>query len=195
MVPEVQIETVVGNHTRWQNQKKMPTENRFSNLDMFLYALTEALTKDIKNIRWNLNSQPAALFEVQGFIFKALHGDTWRGGDKALGIPNHAIGREISTTVQLFAKADRQAPHYYISGHLHRGIQLPHALGEVIINGGFPGLDNYALAENFNPVDPMQRLLFVHPKYGRTAEYPLTLKFAEVTEKRPYAIPGNFEIA
>jgi hypothetical protein len=111
-----------------------------------------------------------------------------------LGIPNHSIAREISTTTQLFAKHGKQAPHYYLTGHLHRGITLPHALGEVIVNGGFPGLDNYALAGNFNPVDPMQRLLFVHKKYGRTAEYPLSLKFAEKTEVPPYTIPGNFSI-
>jgi len=193
-VPQIRIQTVVGNHTRWQSQHKMPTTNRFSNLDMFLYALTEALTSDLKNVKWNLNTQPFQVFEVQGFTFRAAHGDHLRGGDKALGIPNHAIAREISTTSQLFSKHGRQSPHYYLVGHLHRGIQLPHALGEVIINGGFPGLDGYALAGNFNPVDPMQRLMFVHPKYGRTSEYPLTLKFAEITENPPYEIPKTFDI-
>lgn len=194
-VPQIRIHTVVGNHTRWQSQHKMPTDNRYSNLDMFLYALVEALTSDLKNIRWNLNQQPFTVFEVQGFTFRAAHGDHLRGGDKALGIPNHAIAREISTTTQLFTKHDRQSPHYYLVGHLHRGIQLPHALGEVIINGGFPGLDGFALAGNFNPVDPMQRLMFVHPKYGRTAEYPLTLKFADaVGDKLPYTIPAGFPI-
>ncbi len=193
-VPKIRIHTVVGNHTRFANQHKMPTENRYSNLDMFLYALTEALTSDLKNVQWNLNQQPFSIFEVQGFVCRAAHGDHLKGGDKALGIPNHAIAREISTTSQLFGKHDRQAPHYYFTGHLHRGIQLPHALGEVIINGGFPGLDNYALAGNFNPVDAMQRLLFMHPRYGRTAEYPLTLKFAEVKEEPPYNLPEGFSI-
>ncbi len=192
--PKLRIKTCVGNHTRWMNQHKMPTGNRYSNLDMFMYALAQALTVDLKNVEWDLNRQPFALFEVQNHVFRASHGDHLKGGDKALGIPNHAIAREISTTTQLFAKYGRQAPHYYLCGHLHRGIQLPHALGEVIINGGFPGLDNYALAGNFNPVDPMQRLLFVHPKYGRTAEYPLSLKFAEAWTVPPYTIPGNFPI-
>lgn len=193
-VPQVRIQTVVGNHTRWQNQKRMPTENRFSNLDQFAYALIEALTKDIPNISWNLNMQPISIFEVKNFTFKAFHGDTLRGGDKALGIPNHSIGRDISTTTQLFSKNGRQAPHYYCCGHLHRSIQMPHALGSVIINGGFPGLDNYALAENFNPVDPTQHLFFIHPRYGKTAAYDLSLKFAEVTEEAPYTIPKSFPV-
>lgn len=193
-VPTVRIQTVVGNHTRFANQKKMPTGNRYSNLDMFTYALVQALTGDIKNIKWDLNMQPFSIFEVQGHVIKAMHGDHLRGGDKSLGIPNHAFGREVSTTTQLFAKAKKQAPHYYISGHLHRGIQLPHALGEIIVNGGFPGIDNYALAENFSPVDAMQRLMFMHPVYGRTAEFPLSLKFAKVGKTRPYIIPASFPI-
>lgn len=193
-VPKIRIETVVGNHPRWQNQKRMPTENRFSNLDMFLYALLEALTKDIPNIHWNLGTQPFSIFTVGGWTFHAAHGDHLRGGDKALGIPNHAIGREISTKTQIFSKNNQQAPHYYLCGHLHRSIQLPHALGDVLINGGFPGLDNYSLAENFNPVDASQRLFFVHPRYAKTAEYALSLKFASPSKNPPYVIPGAFPI-
>jgi hypothetical protein len=194
-VPKVRIQTVCGNHTRWQNQRRMPTENRFSNLDMFLYALVEALTSDIPNIEWNLNQQPFQVFGVQGFTFFSAHGDHWRGGDKALGIPNHAIGRQLSTTSQLFNKHNAELPNYYVSGHLHRSITLPHAIGEVMINGGFPGLDNFGLAENFNPVDPIQRFFFVHPRYGRTASYDLTLKHAEAFEGNPpYSIPQNFPV-
>ena len=189
-VPVVRVHTVVGNHTRWQNQKRMPTENRFSNLDMFLYAMVQALTADIPSIKWNLDMQPFSIFDVKGFTFHAAHGDHLRGGDKNLGIPNHAIGREVSTKTQLFAKNGRQSPHYYLTGHLHRSIQIPHALGAIIINGGFPGIDNYALMENFNPVDPTQHLMFVHHKYGRTASYDLSLKFASVVyNDYPYTIP------
>jgi len=193
-VPQIRMETVVGNHTRWNDQKKMPTENRFSNFDMVLYAFVEALTKDIKNIKWNLNQQPFQIFDVQGFCFYACHGDHWKGGDKALGIPNHAIGRQVSTTTQLFHKHGAAVPNYYISGHLHRSITLPHATGEIIVNGGFPGLDGYALTGNFNPVDPIQRFFFCHPKYGRTATYDLSLKCAKVEEARPYVIPSGFEV-
>jgi len=191
-VPLIRIYATVGNHPRFSNQHKMPTGQRFSNFDMFLYALIESLTCDIPNVKWFLDKQPFAVFEVQGHVFRASHGDHLKGGDKALGIPNHAIGREVSVTTQLFNKMGRRAPNYYLCGHLHRGIQLPHATGEIIINGGFPGLDNYALAANFNPVDPMQRLMFIHPKFGRTAEYPLSLKFAEAHDVPPYAIPAVF---
>lgn len=193
-VPKIRIQTVVGNHTRFANQKRMPTENRFSNLDSFLYALVEALTRDVPNIQWHLNQQPFQIFDVQGWVFHAAHGDHWQGGDKALGVPSHSIGREISTRAQLFVKHKLPPINYYVSAHLHREIQLPHALGSIIINGGFPGLDNYGLAGNFTPADPSQRFFFIHPRFGKTAEYSLSLKFAETTEKPPYQIPEGFEI-
>lgn len=192
-VPELRVETAVGNHTRWQNQRKMPTVNRFSNLDQFLYAYVAALVADIPNIRFKLTSQPFCLASVQGWEFHGSHGDHIRGGDKALGIPNHSIGRNISTTTQLCARARKGAPNYYVLGHLHRSITLPHALGSVIINGGFPGVDNYGLAEGFNPVNPSQRFFFVHPRYGKTATYDIDLQHADhLGSGRPYTIPEGF---
>lgn len=190
--PKVRIRTAVGNHTRWGTQRKMPTVNRFSNLDMFLYAFVRALVAEIPNIEFPLNEQPFTEFEVQGFRFYGAHGDNIRGGDKALGIPNHAIGRNISATTQLAAKSGKGAPHFYVLGHLHRSITLPHALGSVIVNGGFPGVDNFGLAEGFSPVDPSQRMFFVHPRYGKTASYDIDLKYASALNKRPYVIPEGF---
>ena len=173
--PSIDIETAVGNHPRWGTQKKMPTDNRFSNRDMFLYAYIQAVTKDIPRVKWNLDKQPVALFDVQGFTFFAGHGDHLRGGDRALGIPNHAIARQVSATSQLFSKARRQPPHYYLFGHFHRPITLPHAGGEVVVNGGFPGMDGFGLMNSFNPCAPSQKFFFVHPSYGRSACYDLLL--------------------
>lgn len=190
--PVIRIKTVVGNHTRWQTQRKMPTENRFSNLDMFYYALVQALVSDIKNIDFRLDAQPFSVFKVQGFVFHAAHGDHLRGGDQGLGIPSRAVAREISAKTQLYMKHGQQAPHYYVTGHLHREIILPHTLGDYTVNGGFPGVDNYGLSENFSAVDPSQRFFFVHPKYGKTAEYGLSLKHADCMDKPTYTIPEGF---
>lgn len=193
-VKKIRIKTCVGNHTRLDpKSRRMPTENRHSNFDQFLYALIEALTKDISNIEWSLDEQPFTVFEVEGWVFMGAHGDHWRGGDKAMGIPLHALARQINSTTQLFHKNGVAVPNYYLSGHLHRGIQLPHGLGDVTINGGFPGLDNYALDGNFNPVDPTQTFFKVHPKYGKTATYQLQLKHAD--PKAPtYQLPGTFPV-
>jgi hypothetical protein len=189
-VPKVRVYTCVGNHPRWQNQHKMPTKNRFSNLDQFLYAYVQALVKDIPTIDFTLNQQPMAEFQVQGYTFLAAHGDHLRGGDKALGIPAHALGRALSAGTQLRAKTGRANVHYYLLGHLHRSMELPHAMGEILVNGGFPGVDEFGLTQNFTAVDPVQKFFLVHPKFGRSACYDLNLKFAAKTGT-PYNIPNE----
>lgn len=192
--PKIRIYDVVGNHTRFQNQKRMPTKNRFSNFDKFLYALIRELVRDIETIEWTLDAQPYQIFEVQAHTFFTAHGDSLRGGDKTLGVPNHAIGRLVSTTTQMLNKFRRKAPHYYLVGHLHRDIVLPHATGSVLVNGGFPGVDEFGLSEMFTPADPSQKFFFMHPQYGKTATYDISLRFAEVGKFAPYSVPGEFKM-
>lgn len=193
--PKIRVYSCVGNHPRYQNQHKMPTKNRYSNFDQFFYAMVRMLVRDISTITWDLNTQPYQVFDVNGFSFFAGHGDSLRGGDKALGIPAHAVGRTVSTTSQMFTKFGKAAPNYYLFGHLHRNISLPHATGDVIINGGFPGIDGFGLSEMFTPADPMQRFFLVHPQYGKTAAWDISLKFARPDSKNPaYDVPVNFEV-
>jgi len=192
LVLRMRVVCTVGNHTRWGHQHKMPTDQRFSNLDNFVYSYTQALTRELTTVSWQLDTQPVSLFDVQGFRFHLSHGDQLKGGDRALGIPNHAVGRMVSSTSQLFGKDGLPSPHYYLVGHLHRGIVLPHARGSFIVNGGFPGVDGYGLASGFSPVDPKQVFFLVHPRYGKTATYDIELKFAKVELTRPYNIPGEF---
>ncbi|GEM88174.1 hypothetical protein [Meiothermus granaticius] len=177
-VPVMDVYTAVGNHTRWQNQRKMPSVNRYSNLDHFLYHHIAALTRDVRNICWHLDKQPFAVFAVQGWTFMAGHGEHLRGGDRALGIPAHAVNRHVNTQTQLALKAGRPVPAYHLFGDKHKSVNLPHALGEVVFNGSFVGVDNYALASGFTPVPPTQELFEVHPRYGRTGIYPLKLQHA-----------------
>ena len=188
--PKIRIYDVVGNHTRFQGQHRMPTKNRYSNFDNFLYALVRELVRDIATIEWKLDTQPYEIFDVCGFAFFCAHGDSLRGGDKTLGIPNHAVGRLVSTATQMFNKYGKKAPNYYLVGHLHRDIVLPHATGSFMVNGGFPGVDEFGMAEFFTPADPTQKFFFVHPAYGKTASYDISLKFAEVKSgPAPYVIP------
>ena len=190
LVPKLRVHCTVGNHTRWGTQHKMPTDNRYSNLDSFVYEYTRALVRDIPGVEWNMDEQPVSLFYVQDHLFHLSHGDQLKGGDRALGIPNHAVGRMVSSNAQLFGKLETAAPHYYLVGHLHRGIVLPHSRGSVIVNGGFPGVDGYGIASGFNPVDPKQTFFLMHPKYGKTATYDIELRLANNTGVRPYSIPA-----
>jgi len=191
VIAPLRIYGCVGNHTRWQNQHKMPSKNRNSNYDMLLYLYVQALTRDLPTVEWNLNWQPFATFSVQGFPFYCGHGDNLRGGDKALGLPAHSMGRMVSTTTQLFTRAKMETPAYYCFGHLHRPISIPHAKGEIIVNGAFPGIDGYALSEYFNSAHPSQKFWLMHPKFGRSATYDLRLDLGDDTE-HGYSLPNTF---
>jgi hypothetical protein len=188
-IAEIQVWTSVGNHPRWQNQRKMPTTNTYSNLDQFLYAYTQALVGS--NINFNLDKQPFARFKVQGWNFLATHGTHLRGGDKVLGIPAHSIGRNVMAQSQLAVRSNSDVPNYYCVGHLHRPMELPHTLGDFIVNGGFPGVDGFGLMEAFNSSYPLQKFFLVHPKFGKTAEYKLRLDFGD-EEEHGYVIPEEF---
>jgi len=189
-IAPLRIYGCVGNHTRWQNQHKMPSKNRNSNYDMLLYLYVQALTRELPSVSWELNWQPFATFSVQGFPFYCGHGDNLRGGDKALGLPAHAMGRMVSTTTQLFTRAGRDTPAYYCFGHLHRPISIPHAKGEIIVNGAFPGIDGYSLGEYFNSSFPSQKFWLMHPKFGRSATYDLRLDLGDSTE-HGYQLPTD----
>lgn len=191
LAPFIRVFTAVGNHTRWGTQRKMPTDNRFSNLDQFLYSYVAALLRDIANINIHLDEQPFSRFEVQGWNFLAGHGDHLRGGDKNLGIPNHAIGRNVSVHSQLAMRSGNPLPNYFLVGHLHRPITLPHTMGEFIVNGGFPGIDGYALSEAFNSSYPSQKFFLMHKKFGRSATYDLRLDLGDDTEHH-YSLPSDF---
>ncbi len=190
--PKIRVECTPGNHPRWGTQHRMPTDNRFSNLDTFLGAYVKALTEELETVSWNLTQQPFSLFDIYKFKFLLAHGDILRGGDKALGIPNHSVARMVNSIGALFGKTTEETPHYFLVGHLHREILLPHARGSFIINGGFPGLDGYGLSGGFSPVDPSQTFFFVHPKFGKTAHYTIHLKWAEAGKTAPYEIPKEF---
>jgi len=191
VIAPIRLYGVVGNHTRWGTQHKMPTKNRNSNFDMLLYLYVQALTRDLQRLTWELNMQPFATFSVQGFPFYAGHGDNLRGGDKALGIPAHSMGRMVSTTTQLFTRAGKDTPAFYCVGHLHRPIEIPHAKGQILVNGAFPGIDGYSLGEYFNSSFPSQKFFLVHPKFGRAATYDLRLDLGDETPHE-YELPNTF---
>jgi predicted MPP superfamily phosphohydrolase len=193
LVPKMRIYTTVGNHTRWGTQHKMPAKNRFSNFDMMLYAMLEALTSDIENIEWNLSEQPFAQFDVQGFKFWASHGEELKGGDKAIGIPVHSMGRRISSTTQMMASQGLAPINYYVFGHHHKSMTVPHANGEMICNGCFAGIDDFAFSAGFTPVAPIQRFFLVHPVVGRAATYDIQLRLAKPGGAEHYEVPSKFK--
>jgi len=190
-IAPLRIYGVCGNHSRFSFQKHTPTDNTYSNFDQFFMEYTSALLRDVKAISFHLDRQPFARFSVKGFNFLCGHGHTLRGGDKTLGLPAHAIGRNVTVHSQLAFRSGNPLPNYFLFGHLHRPVTIPHTLGEVIINGGWPGLDGYALAEAFNSSLPSQKFFLMHRAFGRSATYDLRLDLGDKVPHH-YTLPTEF---
>jgi hypothetical protein len=192
MVPKLTIRTVVGNHTRWQNQKKMPTDNRYSNLDQILYHTVHILMKNVRNVNFILNNEMEQYFTVKNTVMYMLHGDTVRGGDSQMGVPYQGIARKISTVTQMFEARNQKAPEIFLMGDKHRTVRLPTIKGQYIINGAFVGLDGYSY--QWGNFKPEQTYFYVHPQFGKFGEDQCKLAFATQGIGEMYTIPNREEM-
>jgi len=193
VVPEVVCRGLGGNHSRWQNQKKPPTENRYSNFDFIVLGQIQALleTSGPGNAKFILEEGAQQVFDILNSRIKIAHGDHLSGGDKALGIPAHAMGREVNATTQRYNAIGEKAPDYYIVGDKHRGVSASTAVGRYLINGAFFADDEFALHCNFTPCRPFQLFFGVHPKHGRSWNYELNLHTAPSQDVIPYDLPAR----
>jgi len=192
-VPEIVCRGVGGNHARWANQKKVPTENRYSNFDFIVMGQIAALIEATgqEHVHFDLEENAFQVFDLKTWRFKVGHGDHLRGGDAALGIPAHSIGREQNATTQRFAARGERPPDYYIVGDKHRPFVGPTATGRYMINGAWFADDEFALNQNFCPCRPFQLFFGVHPKHGKSWSYDLNLDAGQTFSDVPYTLPAR----
>lgn len=177
VVDEVKVYGLGGNHARWPNQKKPPTTGRFSNLDTIVLEWIQSLFEisPIKNVSFQLTRSLHQIVDILGFRFCTAHGDHLKGGDKAMGVPIHAIAREINSMTQRLAARHEKVPRYYIVGDKHKRIELPTARGAFMVNGAFPGTDGYSLSGGFSETLPEQLFFGVHPVFGKSWTYNMNI--------------------
>jgi hypothetical protein len=192
-VPSIQVHTVVGNHGRWPGQHKMPTKNRFSNLDHLVYSALQLSLKvhGLTNIHLHLNDAPRQVVEIKGSRFLAAHGDHLRGGDRQFGVPIHSMTRDVNATVQRYAAAEDRPVDYFLVGDKHRSMSLPLARGEYIVNGSMVGVDEFAMS--FSPGEAMQLLFGVDEKERKTWSYAIKVGHAPALLACPYSLPEQIQ--
>jgi hypothetical protein len=188
-LPTLRVTTVVGNHGRWPGQHKMPSKNRYSNLDYLVYSSLQLSlqAQGLTNISMELNDAPKQLIEIKGSRFLAAHGDHLRGGDRQFGVPIHSMTRDVNAVGQRYAAADEPGIDYFLVGDKHRSMSLPLARGEYIVNGSLVGVDEFAMS--FAPGEAMQLLFGVHPKLRKTWSFPIKVSHAPSLPVCPYQLP------
>ncbi len=187
-VPHVHVYGVCGNHGRWPHQRRMPTENRYSNFDSLVYSALQAMASAAKipNLHFHLRTESRQIIEVGRFRIHAQHGDEIRGGDLPLrGIQSEVYNSTLRRTMNGRARID-----YWVLGHLHRSATLPLADGNVIVNGSFVGLDSYAM--RFAPTSASQTLFWL-ANQGKTLQRDIRLQAAPVPAELPFSIPAHLQ--
>jgi predicted phosphodiesterase len=179
------VPCVVGNHGR--NSIKPRFINRtHENYEWGIYMNLREYFKNDARFTFLIPDEPDAFFSVYGHRFMQTHGDTLgvKGGDGMIG----ALGPIARGNLKI-GRAEKEIGRDFdtlLIGHWHAhqpaGAMLP-----VIVNGCVCGYDTYARLQLRVPFSrPTQMLVFVHPKYGLTAQWAVFLegkrKFAPAEE-------------
>lgn len=171
--PEVWVISVPGNHgrTTLKPHAKRSVETNFDTLSAWMIEM-HFRAKGEKRVRFYIPSDPDAIFKVFGWTMCLTHGDRIgsRGGTGFIGAAA-TIARGMKKVIEYYAALGTTIDWIFV-GHFHEYMELPWGF----CNGSLPGISEYARDGRFTPRPPQQLLVFVHPRYGITARWPILLE-------------------
>jgi hypothetical protein len=159
----------VGNHGRLPDAKRPEQKSPLRNWDALVYHFAKVALRDCKNVHLEIPDAYAVGYDIDGHAFLQQHGHDIKSWS---GIPWYGIQRYTSRIVALEASRDRRA-NYFLFGHFHTATSLPHAGGELFINGSLIGATEYAVNALGVADRPTQWLVGVHPEHGITHRWPV----------------------
>lgn len=166
----VHVVSVPGNHGRTTIK---PHAKRFveTNYDTLSAWWLESRFAPDSRITWQTPVSGDALFSVYGWQWLLTHGDRIgsRGGHGFVG-PAATIARGMKRLIEYYATLGTRVDTILL-GHFHTRMELPWGF----VNGCLPGYSEYAKDNRLHPSEPSQWLLFVHPRHGVTARWPILL--------------------
>ena len=165
----VNVVAVDGNHARFT--KKPPCKKRYNNFDYMMYKFIETYCRHINHVSFNIPRASMAIQNIQGYNCLLRHGDCKANG--YAGIPHYGIMRASSKLTQLLGMFCDTKIHYEEQGHFHTQNQMEKPGGEVILNGTFKGVDEFALNAIHTATEPRQTLLMMHADWGKTVHMPI----------------------
>ena len=165
----VNVASVVGNHGRVQESYyfKQKANNNF---DYLVSKMLEKLTKQQRNLTWNIPESFWAVEEVGGQKFLLMHGDMVKSWNQ---IPFYGLDR-------LYKKWRTLADDYglgfnhLVIGHFHNPNVFTVVRGKMYINGSLKGGDEYSIGAISAACDPIQLMFGVNPgRRGHTSLWEL----------------------
>jgi hypothetical protein len=166
---EIRVYAVAGNHGRMGRKKN--SQHWRSNWDFVLYRFLAQRFAREPRIKFFISPMPWMAYTLEyapKWNHVVLHGDTIPNN---LGIPYYGINRETAKMAQLL----NLPVHYIHMGHFHTPSILDNIRGVKIINGALTGPSPLSVGRLLTGGIPQQLLFGLHPKYGKTWNYPVYL--------------------
>jgi hypothetical protein len=149
-----------------------------SNGDTMLYEVTRIALDGRSRATWSPNITKGArhwyaLDTVGEKTFFLFHGDQVRGYN---GFPWYGMGKKVPGWFTSFLNVwDERRFHYVLHGHFHTPNRMYLNGLRIYGNGSTESHNPYALEQLAAAGEPMQWLLYAHPRRGISAEYEVAL--------------------
>ena len=186
----IDVPCVVGNHGRLTQKKRY--KQKYLNWDYVFYTTLMLLLKNEPTIHFDIPFSFFHRVDVLGHQHLLMHGDDIRS---YYGVPWYGIKRTVGNLTEIFA-AQGDYPEYVLLGHFHNKGTLDRYRGEIILNGSWPGGNEYSLGHMAATNEPKQVMYGIHPDKGKTWEFSINFRHArDVVEKPRYTYNPEAQLA
>lgn len=174
----IEIDGIVGNHGRTGMKKR--EQPRYNSYDFIAYTILSLMLSQQSRIKVNIHVPFWALKTICGHDFLLLHGDDIRSWN---GIPWYGINRAVANLREVLCNMGKGGFRYICLAHFHSCGDIEGSYGERIINGSFPGCDQYSLEALFSSSEPRQQFFGVNESRGITWRYWIDLRGKHAAKK------------
>jgi hypothetical protein len=167
--PEVEIFCTSGNHGRLPDARRVQQKEPTRSWDTVVYLFAREHLRLMRHVKWWIPNSYTAAFEVYGWRFLQTHGHDVKSWNS---IPFYGLNRLVTNINAL--ESGRGTPiHYWLFGHFHTSSSLPHATGEMHVNGSLIGGTEFSVNALGKADRPQQFMCGVHPEKGLTGKWSL----------------------
>lgn len=170
---DIFVKCIGGNHGRFTKDRRFKT--KWNNWDFVFYQVLSLLLRNQKNIHFEIPYSSFIMTDVMGHTHFLSHGDNVRS---YYGIPMYGIKRMASNFTEILAARGEYLEFINIA-HFHEKNTMSRLGGELIINGGWKGGDEYSVGKMHTVSEPKQVMYGIHPRTGKTWEFDINFRMAK----------------
>ena len=186
---EIRVPCVVGNHGRLTKKKRY--KQKYVNWDYVFYTTLMLMLQNEPRIKFDIPFSFFHRVDILGHQHLLMHGDDIRAWN---GVPWYGIKRMVANLTEILA-AHSEYPEYVLLGHFHQAGTLDRYMGETILNGSWPGGNEYSLGKMAATNEPKQVMYGIHPEKGKTWQFSTNFRFADTESKPRYTYDPEAQLA